>query len=89
MILKFYPVLKTIVVALTPKEICKLAGLPRSAMKDRVAIQAGKALVKAMQAPAVLKIFQEKIGAQGYQLMHQAMNNTKSPRSTENLQKIA
>lgn len=89
MILQFYPVLKTIVVALTPKEICKLAGLPRSTMKDRVAIQAGKALVKAMQTPIVLKIFQEKIGAQGYQLMRQAMNNPKKMRHTEKLQKIA
>lgn len=89
MILKFYPVLKTIVVALTPKEICKLAGLPRSAMKDKIAIQSGKALVKAMQAPAVLKIFQEKIATQGYQLMHQAMIYSKNPSSTESLQKIA
>lgn len=74
LVLKFYPVLKTIVVALTPKEICDLAGLSRSPKKDNLAILLGKAYVRIASTGTVKTFFESKIGTNGYALMNNAMS---------------
>ena len=72
-ILKFYPFLTFIVTSLIPREICNLAGLPRSRIKDALAIISGKVYVRLVSVPAIRRIFESKIGTSGYQLMHQAI----------------
>ncbi|MGR3976709.1 DUF2236 domain-containing protein [Acinetobacter sp. 1207_04] len=77
LILKFYPILKKIVVTLTPKEICHLAGLHRSPMTDITGIVLGKAFVKSISINQIKSIFESKIGSNGYILMNQAISSKK------------
>ena len=74
LILKFYPILKNIVVVLTPKEICHLAGLKRSPVNDTFGILFGKALVRVISIKNVRMIFESKIATNGYSLMNQALS---------------
>ncbi|MFW2149807.1 oxygenase MpaB family protein [Acinetobacter gyllenbergii] len=77
LILKFYPVLKVIVVTLTPKEICNLAGLSRSSGKDKFAILLGKLFVRTVSIEMIKALFESRIGTNGYVLMNNAMRANK------------
>lgn len=74
-ILKFYPVLNLTVISLLPKEICNLVGLPRSVLKDKMAIAAGKIFVNSMSIPRIRKVFESRIGTAGYSMMHIAIQS--------------
>lgn len=73
LVLKFYPVLKKIVITLTPKEICHLAGLHRSSKTDFFSINLGKAFVRIVSIKHIKSIFESKIGTNGYLLMNKAI----------------
>ncbi|MDE2422364.1 MAG: DUF2236 domain-containing protein [Gammaproteobacteria bacterium] len=72
-LLRFYPILTFVVTTLIPKEMCELAGLPRSRWRDELAIMIGKAIAKTATIPHARKFFESKIGTSGYELMHRAL----------------
>ncbi|MCX5468086.1 MULTISPECIES: oxygenase MpaB family protein [Acinetobacter] len=73
LILKFYPILKKVVISLTPKEICHLAGLHRSPTTDFFGVTLGKLFVQIVSINSIKSIFESRIGSNGYALMHEAL----------------
>lgn len=72
-LLGLYPAIRRVAIALTPRDFCAIAGLPRSPWRDVSAIAIGKTLMQAAKLPGARKVIEATLAPEGYRLMHLAL----------------
>ncbi len=72
-LLGLYPAISRVAIALTPREFCAIAGLPRSPARDASAMVMGRIFMQAARLSVLRKVIESTLAPDGYRLMHRAL----------------